>query len=99
MSGPQPPDAPGATDGELKLTFSALRRDRSDRRGERIAADLLVEAIVDGELHGGATTAFVTPFGPIEADALRWYLEIYPGWPFGTFHERATKIEGQLSTW
>ena len=87
---------------ELRLTFSSLRRDRGGRGGhgaERVAGELRVEAVVEGTTHGGAATPFVSPFGPLESDSLRWYLEIYPGWPFGTFHERAVEIEAILADW
>src|SRR5262249_49480213 len=28
-----------------------------------------------------------------------WYLERYPGWPFGTFRERARELETKLPEW
>ena len=42
---------------------------------------------------------FPEPLGVVETDELRWYLEVYPGWPLGVFRERAIGIEGQLRTW
>ncbi|MDP7111154.1 MAG: CHAT domain-containing protein [Myxococcota bacterium] len=42
---------------------------------------------------------FPAPLGVVETDELRWYLEVYPGWPLGVFRERAMQIEGQLRAW
>jgi CHAT domain-containing protein len=42
---------------------------------------------------------FTAPFGPIEANELRWYLESYYLWPTGVFKKRAERIEAQLPQW
>ena len=47
----------------------------------------------------GAWTDFIAPIGPIEAEELAWYLESYVVWPFGTFRDRARKIEESLPRW
>lgn len=43
--------------------------------------------------------SLTAPFGPIEADNLRWYLESYYQWPIGVFKQRAERIEKQLPQW
>ena len=30
---------------------------------------------------------------------MRWYLERYPSWPFGTFRDQAQELEAQLPVW
>src|SRR6185437_2914567 len=47
----------------------------------------------------GRTIDFIAPLGPIEATDLRWYLEAYGIWPFGTFKDRAKAIEASLPAW
>lgn len=42
---------------------------------------------------------FTAPFGPIEAEELRWYLESYYLWPIGVFQARAGRVEAQLPQW
>lgn len=42
---------------------------------------------------------FHSPWGPIEADDLRWYIEQYLIWPSGLFAERGKRIEGNLAVW
>ncbi len=50
----------------------------------------------------GATSlryTFTAPFGPIEKEDLRWYLERYYLWPVGVFKSRADEIEAKLPSW
>jgi tetratricopeptide (TPR) repeat protein len=42
---------------------------------------------------------FTAPFGLIETEEIRWYLERYHLWPVGVFRERAQRVEAQLPTW
>ncbi|MBI1878365.1 MAG: hypothetical protein HYR94_09090 [Chloroflexi bacterium] len=42
---------------------------------------------------------FTAPFGPIEVEELRWYLEQYHLWPVGVFKTRAERVESQLPLW
>lgn len=42
---------------------------------------------------------FTAPFGPIEAEDLRWYLERYYIWPTGEFKKRAERVEAALPKW
>lgn len=41
----------------------------------------------------------VAPFGPVEADELRWYLEKFAIWPSEYFRGRASKVEKSLERW
>jgi len=42
---------------------------------------------------------FAAPFGPIEKEDLRWYLESYHLWPVGVFKSRADEIAARLPLW
>lgn len=42
---------------------------------------------------------FTAPFGLIETEEIRWYLERYHQWPVGVFRERAQRVEAQLPQW
>ncbi len=42
---------------------------------------------------------FTAPLGPIETEALRWYLETYAVWPGDVDRRRADRIAADLKTW
>ncbi len=42
---------------------------------------------------------FEAPIGPIEAEEMRWYLELYWRWPSGVYKDRAEGIEKKMPEW
>jgi tetratricopeptide (TPR) repeat protein len=42
---------------------------------------------------------FTPPLGDPELADLRWYLELFSGWPTGPDYERAERIEAQMEDW
>jgi len=89
------------TTTDLELRFSSPRVGADDDRGARVEADW--QLWIGGDAPPGAGEAgegqFASPLGIVETDELRWYLEVYPGWPLGVFRERAMGIEGRLRAW
>ena len=82
---------------DLELRFSSPRVGIDEARIARVEARWCLR-------HGDAgssdrTRRFASPVGIVETDELRWYLEVYPGWPLGVFRERAMGIEGRLRAW
>jgi hypothetical protein len=101
MIRPDPVSAPPMA--ELVFEFTAPRK--HDEGGLHRAA---ARARVSYRLTGAGSSRarvegpwidFIAPLGPIEARELAWYLESYPGWPFGTFKDRARKLEASLPRW
>ncbi len=62
-------------------------------------AEVLYRPAGGGRGIEGPPADFVAPLGPIEANELRWYLEAYGIWPFGTFKDRAAAVEADLPRW
>lgn len=83
----------------LKLIDSNIHVADGKRRA-RATATLIYqpadESIPDVE---SKRFSFTAPFGVIEAEDLRWYLEDFYVWPIGVFIERAARIESQLPRW
>ena len=75
----------GALRHETIIDFGDIRRD-----GDRVTAWVRIDERA-GEL--------TVPIGPIEAEALRWYLERYHRWPAAEFDKRARAIEAELPKW
>ncbi|MBK9263680.1 MAG: CHAT domain-containing protein [Polyangiaceae bacterium] len=84
---------------ELTLTFTAPTLHTKDGTRRAAGSLRLTYTPVEGRGTDGASTNFVSPLGPIEAEDLRWYVEDYVGWPFGTFRDRAKQIEANLPKW
>lgn len=84
---------------ELVISFSEARIEESEGR-RRVAGHFRVHhRPAQGPGSRSAVREFESPLGPIELEEIRWYLERYPGWPFGTFRERALKVEANLPEW
>src|SRR5262249_12469768 len=83
----------------LKLTDAEIRT--ADGKRRVTAMTTLVYKPADSTARPVESTRFqfTAPFGPIEADDLRWYLECYYQWPTGPFRQRAERIEQQLPQW
>lgn len=100
-----PRDAPLAPVREEPLTELRIELERpaiEERDGKRrvVAEARLIFRAADGSPETSAPrTRFVAPLGPIEDEELRWYLERYPRWPYGTFRERARRVEEALPQW
>ncbi len=92
------------THADIQLRFRSPRVGTDDARAARVEAEWSLqqggsrEADIEGDAGGGASH-FSSPLGIVETDELRWYLEVYPGWPLGVFRERAMGIEGRLRAW
>jgi hypothetical protein len=84
---------------ELVISFSDAQIEES--RGRRRAAGRfrLEHRPARGAPSRGGWQEFESPLGPLELEEIRWYLERYPGWPFGTFRERARELEAKLPEW
>lgn len=82
----------------LVLSHPAWVEKDGKRRGEAEAE--LEYHPADGQ-RGVESPPFrlVSPLGPIEANALSWYLERFPRWPGEAFRPRARQIEGQIPEW
>ena len=78
---------------ELALTLSAPHRVADGQ------SRLMAEAAVSHAGMKPSRSTFTSPIGQIEADELRWYLEVYHHWPFGTFAARARRVEEALRRW
>lgn len=91
--------APAPPVEELVLSFTDARIEESEGR-HRAAGRFRVEhRPAQGPGSRSAAGDFVSPLGPLENEEIRWYLERYPGWPFGTFRERALALEAKLPEW
>jgi hypothetical protein len=79
-----------------------LRKARWFEEGgaRRVQADLELLHQPDGAASGSVEgLIFTSPLGPIELRDLRWYLELYPQWPFGQQLVDASRVEDQLQDW
>src|SRR5262249_31388750 len=88
---PDPLPAPPMAELVIKLKKPRIHEEAGTRRaaGE---AEVRYEPADGGRGVDGEDVEFVSPLGPIEAEELRWYLEAYGLWPFGTFRERAQAV-------
>ncbi|HYN21624.1 MAG TPA: CHAT domain-containing protein, partial [Thermoanaerobaculia bacterium] len=91
--------APAPLLEELVISFTDARIDESGGRHRAAARFRIVHEPAQGVGSRSAEKDFESPLGPIELEEIRWYLERYPGWPFGTFRERAERLEKNLSVW
>jgi tetratricopeptide (TPR) repeat protein len=84
---------------ELVISFSDARIDESAGR-RRAAGRFRVHHLpAEGAGSRGGWRELESPLGPIEIEEIRWYLERYPGWPYGTFRDRAMALEAKLPEW
>ncbi|HZF12892.1 MAG TPA: CHAT domain-containing protein, partial [Thermoanaerobaculia bacterium] len=91
--------APAPPLEELVISFDDARIEESGGR-RRAAGRFRIEHVpARGTGSRSAAFDFVSPLGPLESEEIRWYLERYPGWPFGTFRERAQALEANLPEW
>ena len=91
--------APAPLLEELVISFTDARVEESGGRHRAAARFRIVHEPAQGTGSRSARKDFESPLGPIELEEIRWYLERYPGWPFGTFRERAEKLEKNLAVW
>lgn len=87
---------------ELVLELSDLKFSEKDGvRRATARARLVYEPASPGqrEVASPQSWRFVAPIGPIEAEALRWYLEKFATWPNEVFRQRARQVEADLVTW
>ncbi|HEV7504769.1 MAG TPA: CHAT domain-containing protein [Thermoanaerobaculia bacterium] len=84
---------------ELVISFSDARIDETGGRHRAAARFRLHHNPAKGTGSRSAWHDFESPLGPIEIEEIRWYLERYPGWPFGTFRDRAKALESKLPEW
>jgi hypothetical protein len=84
---------------ELVISFSDARIDETGGRHRAAARFRLHHNPAKGAGSRSAWHDFESPLGPIEIEEIRWYLERYPGWPFGTFRNRARALESKLPVW
>lgn len=93
------PDAKPVEDLVLKLTDPTIETAEGKRRA-RATATLVYEPAQPGARPiESRRFPFTAPFGPIEKDDLRWYLESYYIWPVGVFQDRADGIAKKLPAW
>lgn len=95
----QPPAAPME---ELVLELSRLSIHEADgKRRARGSARLVYEPAdrEKREVRSLKSWTFEAPFGPIEVEELRWYLETYAVWPSRFDEERVKRIEANLVEW
>ncbi len=92
---------PASPIADLTLELKDPYVDRSDGKHRGAATAELVYRPAEAGAPEVRSQRFklVAPLGPIEAEALRWYLERYVSWPSGVFQERARRIEEQLPEW
>ena len=81
------------------ISFSDARIHTARGRHRAAARFQVLHHPAQGTGSRGARRKFVSPLGPPELEEIRWYLERFPGWPFGTFRERAQALEGKLQEW
>jgi tetratricopeptide (TPR) repeat protein len=84
---------------ELVISFSDARIDETGGRHRAAARFRLHHNPAKGTGSRSAWHDFESPLGPLEIEEIRWYLERYPGWPFGTFRDRAQALESKLPEW
>lgn len=86
---------------ELMLTLTDPRVVNSDGKRRVAATARLCYLASDSTARSVESRrfSFNSPFGPLEAEDLRWYLESYYLWPVGVFKERALGIESSLPHW
>ncbi|MBW8875221.1 MAG: toll/interleukin-1 receptor domain-containing protein [Acidobacteria bacterium] len=88
--------APAPLLEELVISFSDGRIDETGGCHRAAARFRLHHNPAKGAGSRSAGHDFESPLGPIEIEEIRWYLERYPGWPFGTFRDRARALESKL---
>jgi len=93
------PDARPIEELVLKLTDPAFETAEGKRRARALATLEYKPAQASARDIESRRYSFTAPFGPIETDDLRWYLEKYFVWPVGVFQDRAAGIEKKLPTW
>jgi tetratricopeptide (TPR) repeat protein len=91
--------APAPLLEELVISFSDARIEDSGGRRRAAARFRIVHDPAQGAGSRSAWHDFESPLGPLELEEIRWYLERYPGWPFGTFRDRARALESKLPEW
>src|SRR5262249_41726934 len=84
---------------ELVVSFTGARLEESGGRRRAAARFRVHHRPARGTGSRSAWRAVASPLGPLELGEIRWYLERYPGWPFGTFRERAQELEARLPEW
>jgi tetratricopeptide (TPR) repeat protein len=84
---------------ELVISFTDARIEESGGRRRAAGRFRLHHRPAVGSGSRSSEQEFESPLGSIELEEIRWYLERYPGWPFGTFRDRARKLEASLPEW
>lgn len=86
---------------DLLLKLSDIKIDTEDGKRRVVATATLVYEPADRAVRPVESKRFVfkAPFGLIETEEIRWYLERYYLWPTGVFRERAARIEQHLPQW
>jgi tetratricopeptide (TPR) repeat protein len=84
---------------ELLLSFTDPRIVGSESSRRAAGRLQIVHRPARGAARRGGTTDFVSPLSFEEIEEIRWYLERFPGWPWGTFRERAARLEASLPEW
>ncbi len=91
--------APAPLLEEIVVSFIDPRIDETGGRKRAAARFRIEHEPAQGAPGRSSLKDFESPLGPDELEEIRWYLERYPGWPFGTFRERAEKLEANLLVW
>jgi len=84
---------------ELVISFTDVRVEESGGRHRAVGRFRLYHRPAAGSPSRSPARNFESPLGSLELDEIRWYLERYPGWPFGPFLERAHRLEASLPEW
>ncbi len=84
---------------ELVVSLTGARLEESGGRRRAAARFRVHHRPARGVGSRSGWREFESPLGPLELEEIRWYLERYPGWPFGTFRERARELEARLPEW
>jgi tetratricopeptide (TPR) repeat protein len=91
--------APAPLLEELVISFGDARIEESGGRRRAAGRFRLEHRPASGAGSRSPWHQYESPLGPLEIEEIRWYLERYPGWPFGTFRERAAALEMKLPEW
>jgi len=86
---------------ELVLKLSDLRfYEENGKRRAAGNAQLIYEPATPGQRAVESSRwRLISPLGPIEAEALSWYLERWPVWPSPEDAVRAKEVEANLPAW